>query len=86
MENQGQRELKVIRHVYGVLVIHGSVPKDCLAHNLTLQHNLSESNFCVLCFIFAEANHVLTCDSVVSQKVRKICMLNHGYIVMTCYD
>ena len=36
MENQGQRELKMIRHVYGVLVIHWSVPKDCLAHNFYL--------------------------------------------------
>ena len=56
MENQGQRELKMIRHVYGVLVIHEVFQRIVWHTILTLQHHSSGSDFWVSSSILAGTN------------------------------
>ena len=56
MENQGQRELKMIRHVYGVLVIHEVFQRIVWHTTFTLQHHSSGSDFWVSSFILAGTN------------------------------
>ena len=56
MENQGQRELKMIRHVYGVLVIHEVFQRIVWHTTFTLQHHSSGSDFWVSSSILAGTN------------------------------